>query len=106
MKIGGMLNWSILLILNFERNFFVSRFEVKQNLKQVKIFLADFGNIIHFFAVFEVILAFKRARGTPFFFAFRTRFGQISESTKKIKSGFHNLKNFSIKNPTSRGKNL
>ena len=34
------------------------------------------------------------------------RLGQISESTKKIKSGFHFFKNDLIKKSTSNGKNL
>ena len=41
-----------------------------------------------------------------YFFAFKIKFGQISESTRKILSGFQRFKNFSIKKFTSNGKNL
>ena len=41
------------------------------------------------------------------FFAFKIKFGQISESTKKILSGFHKFKKIFIKKFTSsNGKNL
>ena len=66
----------------------------KQNTQ--KVFLNDF----------EVILAFTSIIGVLFFFAFKIKFGQISESTKKITSGFHICKNLLIKKFTSKGKNL
>ena len=56
--------------------------------------------------VFFVILAFIKAKGMPFFFALKIKFGQISESTKKIASGFHNEINFFMMKFTSIGKNL
>ena len=56
--------------------------------------------------IFDVNLAFISAIGILFFFAFKIKFGQISESTKKILSGFHKFKNFSIKKFTSKGKYL
>ena len=41
-----------------------------------------------------------------FFFASKIKFGHISESTKKIVSGFHEYKNFFIKKGESIGINL
>ena len=52
-------------------------------------------NFIHFLKVFEVILAFIRASGILFFLALKIKFGQISESTKKITFGSHKNKNLS-----------
>ena len=68
--------------------------------------MAVFVNLIHLLKVFEVILAFIRAIGMLFSFALKIKFGQISESTKKIAFGFHRCKNLLIKNSISRGKNL
>ena len=65
-----------------------------------------FGKYDHFLNDFDVILALIKAIGILFFFAFKIRFGQISESTRNILFGFHRFKNLSIKNGTSNGKNL
>ena len=83
-----------------------SIFDERHNLNVLKIDLADLGINIHFLNVFFVSLAFIIAIGVLFFFALIIKFGQISESTKKIALGFHNLKNLLIKKSTSIGKYL
>ena len=50
---------------------------------------------------FVVNLALINAIGIWCFLAFKITFGHISESTRKILSGFHKFKNFSIKKGTS-----
>ena len=72
----------------------------------LKIFFAVLGKIIHLLKDFFVNLALIIAIGILFFFAFKIKFGQISESTKKILSGFHKFKKFFIKKLTSNGKYL
>ena len=88
------------------KNFFVSEFEARHKLKVLNIFFAVLGNIIHLENVFDVILALMRASGMLFFLALIIKFGQISESTKKITSGLHKDKKSLIKKSTSIGRNL
>ena len=54
---------------------------------------ASFGINIHLLKVFFVILAFIKGL-ILFFLATKIKFGQISESTKKIIFGFHKSKTF------------
>ena len=75
-------------------------------MNKLKIFLAVEGNNIHFLNDLEVILALIKINGILSLLALRIKLGQISESTKKITSGFHKSKNLLIKKPTSKGKNL
>ena len=86
--------------------FFVSIFAHMNRSKIPKIFFAILGKIIHFLNDFEVNLALIRAIGIPYFFAFKIKLGQISESTRNILFGFHEFKKLSIKKGTSKGQYL
>ena len=55
------------------------------------------GKIIHFLNDFDVNLALIRAIGILYFLDFKIKFGHISESTRKILSGFHRCKNYLLK---------
>ena len=60
--------------------------------KKLKIFSAVLGKNFHLLNVFFVILAFRRINGIFFAPALSIKFGHISESTKKITSGFQSDK--------------
>ena len=69
---------------NFSRFFFVSKLEVRHKSNKLKIFSAERENFIHLLNDFDVSRALIMAKGILYLFAFKIKFGQISESTKKI----------------------
>ena len=71
--------------------------------QKIKYFLKNLKKF-SFFICFFVILALIKANGIFFFFILKIKFGQISESTKKIMLGFHDDKNFFTRKSTSKGK--
>ena len=97
---------SIFFALNLLRNSFVSLFEQRHKSKVPNISSAVDWNLDHLLYDLVVILAFRSAIGILFFFAVSIKFGQISESTRKILSGFHKFKKLLIRKSTSKGKNL
>ena len=62
-------------------------------------------NIFHLLKVFFVILPLRSKNGNFSFLIFKKKLGQISESTKDIRSGFQFLKKLFINRLESYGKN-
>ena len=86
------------------KNFLVSELDVKHRSKESNILFEKFEKIFHFLYVFFVILALIKINLIFFFLILKIKFGQISESTKKIMLGFHDDKNFFTRKSTSKGK--
>ena len=90
--------------MNLERYSPVLEFDNKNKPIKLNIFFDVLGNSIHLRKVFFVILVFKMATGIFSSLQYKSKLGQISESTKNNFSGCHFKINFFIKKFTSKKK--
>ena len=94
------------LTSSFSKLFLEFSLDAKHKSKLLKTFLAKFIIIFHLLNVLFVILPLINIKGMLFFLILNKKFGQISESTKQTKSGFHKSKKSSESFLVSKGKNL